>query len=626
MTFLLVALTLAACDDATVVDETGTTSETGGPQDTGPFDTDSDGVQDALDCAPEDASVYPGATEVWYDGIDQDCDGNDNDADTDGYPWEGVPGGDDCDDSDPAIHPGAAEVWYDGIDQDCAGFDDEDDRDLDGFPVWEDCDDAHPFVYPGAEEWCDPTDHDCDGDPLPAGVCATIQTTENLWVMTMESDDPEAGFAFAGAQFLGDMDGDGDEELIASCYHCLQQDGSESDIVLTLLDSGVLGWGLMREQEQSATFESPKSRYDSWSTLPGHSGDWNGDGIADLILKGGGDHMQSGGAYLAILDDPIGSYTVGSGVLTESSTWFEDWDHSFLGWDRGQGGDYNGDGLDDVLYVDLGPWNGKTGPSEPHAHLLPGRTGAEGEQAPADEPQVIPPSLDRYMQGGRFMGDLDGDGLDEVYFTSHYTMYLVRGPDLPTEPGDAFALEDIASEAWPAYTNCMEGVGDIDGDGLDDWVIGSSMFEDEYWAQGAVWTVIEPLHDRAGGELAFRTEWEFPVENYMMGTYEGNGLGRECYLGDIDGDGARDVVASRGSDEGELIYTLIPGNSLLSGPAAIISDHVDYAGVHIFDIGDYDGDGYEDILHGRTYTDNPDFNGLAVLPGWDIPWFDPSYW
>jgi len=113
------------------------------------------------DCDDTDPTVHPGATEVWYDGIDQTCDGNDLDADADGtdHRW-------DCNDEDPSVYPGATEVWYDGVDQDCDGNDA--DFDEDGYTSIEvggpDCDDSNPLVHPGsADGGTALVDDDCDG-------------------------------------------------------------------------------------------------------------------------------------------------------------------------------------------------------------------------------------------------------------------------------------------------------------------------------------------------------------------------------------------------------------------------------------------------------------------------------
>ncbi len=192
------------------------------------------------DCDDSDEAINPGATETWYDGVDQNCDGaNDFDADADGYRsadhggddcddelasvnpdqvevcddadtdedcngladdadpgvidaltyypdvdgdgygsdadsfiscealdgWESAGG--DCDDDDRTVNPGATEVWYDGDDQDCDGWNDYD-ADHDGFASdlygGEDCDDEDQTVFPYAyEDMSDGLDNDCDG-------------------------------------------------------------------------------------------------------------------------------------------------------------------------------------------------------------------------------------------------------------------------------------------------------------------------------------------------------------------------------------------------------------------------------------------------------------------------------
>jgi len=118
--------------------------------------------------------------------------------DQDGDGFEAVEaGGEDCDDLDSTVFPGAAEIWYDGIDQDCAG-DSDYDQDGDGQdrdPEGADCDDLNPEVFEGAEEVQDIVDNDCDGwvdeDSLRPG---DVLVTEFM-------NDPVAVFDTSGEWF-----------------------------------------------------------------------------------------------------------------------------------------------------------------------------------------------------------------------------------------------------------------------------------------------------------------------------------------------------------------------------------------------------------------------------------------
>ncbi|MBN1842126.1 MAG: putative metal-binding motif-containing protein, partial [Deltaproteobacteria bacterium] len=134
------------------------------------------------DCNDTDSSVHPGATEVPYNGKDDDCNLTtlDDDFDGDGYPIAT-----DCNDNDPLVHPGAIEICDDLVDNDCDGDINCDDSDCSGNPVCltctdndgdgyyfqggicgpVDCNDNDASVHPGATEICDDgQDNDCDGD------------------------------------------------------------------------------------------------------------------------------------------------------------------------------------------------------------------------------------------------------------------------------------------------------------------------------------------------------------------------------------------------------------------------------------------------------------------------------
>ncbi len=137
------------------------------------MDADGDGyMSDACslgdDCDDSHSEVHPGAVET-CDTIDQDCNGvvDDKDSDGDGA-VDALCGGSDCDDDDVAFGPDVEEDCTDGIDNNCNGTIDGADNDGDGYasdecPGGDDCNDADPYIHPGEAEFCDDIDQDCDG-------------------------------------------------------------------------------------------------------------------------------------------------------------------------------------------------------------------------------------------------------------------------------------------------------------------------------------------------------------------------------------------------------------------------------------------------------------------------------
>ena len=181
------------------------------------------------------ADIFPNATDTWYDGVDQDCLGNDDfDQDGDGYVSElyteigtvvagssldeldqaTVIGGTgeaqssyDCNDIEADISPSGVEITADGIDQNCDLLDDcFEDLDLDGYgtdvvllgtvatssdpetPTLDSCDNGFSL---GMMTGLSPKNTDCDD---------TLDTTHPG---AAQLEDPDALFC------MSDVDGDG---------------------------------------------------------------------------------------------------------------------------------------------------------------------------------------------------------------------------------------------------------------------------------------------------------------------------------------------------------------------------------------------------------------------------------
>ena len=127
-TALLLGLSLAAagCSGKGQPEYTGMATSDWGSEGAAETDSDRDGYSKSDgDCNDEDDTTFPGAPETPEDGVDSNCDGDDDPHPFLDYDEDGVTVGDgDCNDLNPAVYPGAEEIPGDGVDSNCDGEDD----------------------------------------------------------------------------------------------------------------------------------------------------------------------------------------------------------------------------------------------------------------------------------------------------------------------------------------------------------------------------------------------------------------------------------------------------------------------------------------------------------------------
>ncbi len=274
----------------------------------------------------------------------------------------------------------------------------------------------------------------------------------------------------AGVLAAGDVNGDGAADLLVGEP---EYDDTYSNEGRAFLVKGPLTDDVALTREPIRYGDSSTNAQLGFQVMDG--GDTNGDGGHEVLLtarrSSAGGTSYAGAVYLV-----EGSGISGDTHVYDADTILLGSDSSgYFGQDAGAGGDVNGDGYDDLIVGAYG--DGSAG----MAYVFEGPLDDILGDHAADT--TIYGSTSNGYLGWRvaMAGDLNDDGIDDIAFTELLSGYAVTsGGAVGVAMGplsDTYTLSTADAVIVPTSAMYLgqdiAGVGDIDGDGVDDLAVGA---------------------------------------------------------------------------------------------------------------------------------------------------------
>ncbi len=416
----------------------------------------------------------------------------------------------------------------------------------------------------------------------------------------------------------GDVNGDGYADVLISGPHHSNDQYNEGRVY------GYYGSALGLRTTPDWIVESHHPGSDFGASVSA-VGDVNQDGYDDVLIGAdayGDDIAAAGKVYL---------YYGSAQGLKLTPAWSVEGTQAGarLGRVVNGAGDVNGDGYADVIIA--GPGYDNNGAVDSGAvYVYHGSP--IGLKAVADW-KIVPTTAGRGMgQVADTAGDVNGDGYADVVVgeigydngqTDEGRVSVYYGSAQGVQSMPAWSME--GNQVYAGFALAGGGMGDMNGDGYDDLLVGIGNYDHGQTDEGAV-----QVYYGSPDGLELTPGWG--VESQNAGAYFGAGVGA---AGDINGDGYADAVV--GAPEyttvkGEVgrVYVLY-GHPYLSRtvPGVIDGDQSDAGfGLRLTGVGDVNRDGYGDVLVGAPAYDNGETDegrvylyygsatGLLTAPGW----------
>ena len=478
------------------------------------------------------------------------------------------------------------------------------------------------------------------------------------FVINGNSGSEQAGRSVSNA---GDVNGDGLGDLIIGAHRSdlSETDAGASYVVFGQTSGTPIELSNLEASGSNGFIIIGDAADDNAGLSVSGAGDINGDGYADLIIGApvaSPSGTWSGSSYIVYgkndtnpvdlaeieMDNNTGGFVI-EGLAANNFT-----GHSVSG-----AGDINGDGYDDYI---IGAY--EADPNEPNSgasYLIYGQPDIDGNKVGtsidladivADNGGfVINGALEEDQSGFSVSGagDVNGDGFDDLIVGAPYAdpngsgsgaSFVVFGSaagvtfelaDLTAgaaDPATGFVINGVSAGDYSGYS--VSGAGDVNGDGLDDLIIGSPESDPNGVLSGASFVVFGKT-DGTAVELSTieANPDDTPAAGFMInGVAADDSSGRSSVsnAGDVNGDGLDDLIIGALGDDpnGERSGASFVVYGKTSGDVVELSDiqksnggfvingvgEDDSSGWSVSGAGDVNGDGFADLIIGAPF-DSP---------------------